>query len=257
VAIGTLNVAVEHKTPPVVRVSGQADFHNRDQISHALDRLRRKGHATVRADLSALDYMDSSALATLIRCAQDAREDGGYVELTGTSRQVARVLTQCGAAVFFRSSVFDVPVDGEVEEKLPSENFWQVCDFRVPASPLAATIARQRVADVVRSLPFSLMEAADIIIAVGEAMANAIRHGCACDSTMNVSVKCVAGPSRLAVDITDPGDGFDPISVPVPSPKSIVDGGMGIYIMRQLMDEVSFFFDGATTARLIKYIAGP
>lgn len=256
-AVGTLSVAVEHKTPPVVRVSGEADFHNRDQISHALDRLRRKGHTTVRADLSALDYMDSSALATLIRCAQEAREDGGCVELTGASRQVARVLTQCGAAIFFRSRVFDVPVDGEAEEKLPSENFWHVSDFRVPASPHAAAFARQRVAEVVRSLPFSLTDAADIIIAVGEAITNAIRHGCACDCAMSIVVKCVAGPSRLAVDITDPGAGFDPTSIPRPSPQSIVDGGMGIYIMRELMDEVSFFFDGVTTARLVKYIASP
>ena len=208
-AVGMLNVAVEHKTPPVVRVSGEADFHNRDQISQAMDRLRRKGHSEVRADLSALDYIDSSALATLIKCAQNAREDGGYVEITGTSRQVAKVLTQCGAAVFFKSSVFDVPVDGEVDETLPSEKFWHVCDFHVPASPLANRLARQRVADVVRSLPFSLGDAADILIAVGEAMVNAIRHGCACDSTMNVSVKCVAGPSRLSIDIMDPGDGFD------------------------------------------------
>ena len=39
-----------------------------------------------------------------------------------------------------------------------------------------------------------------------------------------------------------------------PSPQRLSEGGMGIYMMRQIMDEVSFCFDGGTTVRLVKYI---
>ena len=71
-----------------------------------------------------------------------------------------------------------------------------------------------------------------------------------------ISVKCVAGPGRLAIDIVDPGGGFNPEEVgkaPVGVP---LEGGMGIYMMRQLVDEVSFSFADSTVTRLVKYIPG-
>ena len=129
-----------------------------------------------------------------------------------------------------------------------------MADFRLPAEPDAAAVARSRVADIVRSLPMGLNEEQDVLIAVGEALTNAIKHGCGCDPAKHISVRCVAGPMRLAIDVSDLGPGFDPESVGAPSPDSLKEGGMGIHMMRQIMDDVSFTFDGGTTVRLVKRI---
>lgn len=110
---------------------------------------------------------------------------------------------------------------------------------------------------VVESMPFSRSEAQDILIAVGEAIANAIRHGCLCNSELRISIKCIAGPHRLSIDITDPGAGFLPDAVPEHKPDSLLEGGMGIYMMRLLVDEVTFKFDGTTTVRLVKNVSTP
>ena len=244
---------VSSDTPPVVKLRGEADFHNKHQICEAFDKLVDDGHATVHADLSELAYVDSSGLAALVGCATKAGKAGGVVELLGISDRVSRLLTLCGAAPFFRHADRGVPsvcIDGE--STAPSETFWHVSDFSVPASPGAAATARDRVADVVRSLPLSLTEAQDVMMAVGEALANAIKHGCACSPEMKISVKCVAGPGCLAVDVIDPGPGFDPETVGCHSPEALAEGGMGIYMMRELMDEVSFTFDNFTTVRLVK-----
>lgn len=253
-AAPTLNLTVEEGVPPLLRVSGEADFQNRDRIYHAVRELMERGSRTVRADLSEVSHLDSGALATLIRCANEARDAGGALEITGASRQVSRVLTQCGAAALFRCCLQDVPVDGSHLDKDSPGGFWRVSDFSLPASPDAASIARQKVAELVCSIPMSLSDRADVMIAFGEAIANAIIHGCSSDPGRSVGIRCVAGPGRLAIDVTDPGDGFDPDSVPKPTPRSIVDGGMGIHIMRELMDEVQFYFSAGTTARLVKLI---
>lgn len=246
-----MDVRVKRAAPPVVSMHGMADFHNREQISQAFDELIAEGAVTIQADLSGLQYIDSSALSTLVRCAVRARDAGGAVELTGISDQVSKVLTVCGAAMFFESRVADVPVcDGDTRN--PADGFWHVSSFSIPANPGAAAAARQRVAEALRSLPMSLSDTEDVMIAAGEAITNAIRHGCKCDPDMRIGVRCVAGPSRLAIDITDPGTGFSPLSVPDPSPCTITSGGMGIYIMRELMDDVSFSFDGCTCVRLVK-----
>lgn len=249
-----LSVHVHRSKPPTVKLAGQADFHNKQRISEAFDRLFNRGHADVRADLGELEYIDSSALSELIRCATKAWHAGGAIELVCVSSRIARMLTLCGAAAFFTSSVRDIPVCGEEGRAGPSEGCWYVSDFSLPACPAAAATARSRVADVVESLALGATESHDVMVAVGEALANAIKHGCACNPQMRITVKCIAGPYRLAIDISDPGAGFSLSGVREPSPESLTEGGMGIHMMRRSMDQVLFSFDAGTTVRLVKFV---
>jgi len=55
------------------------------------------------------------------------------------------------------------------------------------------------------------------------------------------------------VEITDPGPGFDPGTVPTPLAGELREGGMGIHFMRLTMDDVRYRFDDrGTTVRLQK-----
>jgi len=201
--------------------------------------------------------MDSSGLSALIRCAKRAAQAGGAIELLGVSEQVSRVLTMCGAATFFRADIAAVPVCGEDDCVTPPDGFWQVSDFSVPAAPEAAAFTRMRIGEVISSVPMSKAGHQDVLVAVGEALANAIKHGCNCDAARRISVKCVAGPTRLAIDVSDSGPGFDLDSICEPSPESLIEGGMGIHIMREVMDDVHFSFETGTTVRLVKLISSP
>jgi len=252
-----LVVAVHPSDPPTLKLSGEADFHNRHRIQEEFDELLSLGHRRVRADLTDLIYVDSSGISALVCCAAKAAGLGGSIELTGASRQVSRVLNLCGAAAFFESAIDEVPVCRESGSDPPSERYWRVCDFSFAATSEAAAAARGRVASVVRSVPLSLSEREDVLLAVGEALANAIKHGCAGDSGLRIQVKCVAGPHRLVIHVVDPGPGFDPQNVQASLPRRLSEGGMGIHMMRRLMDEVSFAFDGGTVVRLVKNIPCP
>lgn len=237
---------------PAVKMSGEADFHNQAQITDAFNTLFDSGLFIIQADLSDLCYIDSSGISALIKCAKKAASAGGEIILTGISSPVSRVLTLCGAAVFFKSSISEVQVSADDNPSRGS--LWHVSDFSLPGTPAAAAIARNRVADVIDSLPFSHNERQDIMVAFGEALANAIKHGCTCQAEKKITVKCVASSGRLSIDVCDPGSGFSPDRVPPPSPNSLAEGGMGIYIMREIMDEVSYTFDGCTKCRLVKSI---
>ena len=92
-------------------------------------------------------------------------------------------------------------------------------------------------------------------MAVDEACSNVIEHAYA-RVEGNIELACaVPEPGRLTITIHDQGRPFDPESVPQPplgedaTLDMIQEGGLGLYFMRKLMDEVTFSFtpgDGNT-----------
>jgi serine/threonine-protein kinase RsbW len=82
----------------------------------------------------------------------------------------------------------------------------------------------------------------DVEIALREALANAIIHGNHENPQKHVYVHCRCGPGEVSVVVKDEGRGFDVGKVPdptAPENRGLVHG-RGIYLMRALMDEVSF-----------------
>ena len=127
-------------------------------------------------------------------------------------------------------------------------------DIEVPGRLEAITPAVERVIEVARSMQCATGKEYEIETAVREALANAIRHGCAGDPSKKVQV-CVACDEErgMLIVVRDPGPGFDPASVPSPVVGQNVYShhGRGIYLISQLMDEVAFL-DGGTEIRMRK-----
>jgi serine/threonine-protein kinase RsbW len=74
-----------------------------------------------------------------------------------------------------------------------------------------------------------------------EALANAVRYGCGEDPTKNVEVCVECDEERgMLIIVRDPGEGFDPATLPSPvvGENLYADRGRGIYLINQLMDEV-------------------
>jgi serine/threonine-protein kinase RsbW len=94
----------------------------------------------------------------------------------------------------------------------------------------------------------------EVETAIREALANAVLHGCKEDPkcTVQISVACDNAKGILVV-VRDPGPGFDPEKIPSPIEGQQIyeDHGRGIYLISQLMDEVSFE-EGGTEIRMCK-----
>jgi serine/threonine-protein kinase RsbW len=111
-------------------------------------------------------------------------------------------------------------------------------------------LARQGIAGFATSCGFSESEVADIRLAAGEALSNAVEHGGGA-AAGSFSVTCAYDGRELAIEIRDAGTGF-----PAPCEMASVEPdhrgrGFGIFLMRRLMDDVSFSRNG-TVVRLIR-----
>lgn len=82
----------------------------------------------------------------------------------------------------------------------------------------------------------------NIMIAVTEAVNNAIKHGNAGDSSKNVFLSLFLNENLLKFVIKDEGRGFDHENLPDPTAPENLEkpGGRGIFLMKHLSDEVEF-----------------
>lgn len=123
--------------------------------------------------------------------------------------------------------------------------------FEIEAHPRYAGPARERVRVAAVRAGFSDMDLADIEIAVGEAVTNAILYGSPSpDSRIVLSY----GPSAgvFVIQIRDEGQGFDPSQVKMEEDTDAL-GGRGIRLMRALVDQVDLHYNGkGMVACLIK-----
>lgn len=84
-------------------------------------------------------------------------------------------------------------------------------------------------------------------MAVCEACENIVRHGYGEENEGPIRVEIRGEPGEIIVDIKDKAPPFDPAAVTPKPPSTTKDppvGGFGLYILQQVMDEVSYSREG-------------
>lgn len=101
---------------------------------------------------------------------------------------------------------------------------------------------------IVNELGVSPDQYGNILISLTEAVTNAIMHGNQRNSDKKVSVCCRRGETQLQFVVTDEGGGFDHTILPDPTaPENILKlSGRGVFLMKQLCDEINFRNNGST-----------
>lgn len=86
----------------------------------------------------------------------------------------------------------------------------------------------------------------NIMISVTESVNNAIHHGNRQDKSKTVSVTLHLNESEVRFTIQDQGKGFDFHNLPDPTAPDNIEklGGRGIFLMKNLADEVHFEDEG-------------
>ncbi|HHS13350.1 MAG TPA: ATP-binding protein [bacterium] len=84
----------------------------------------------------------------------------------------------------------------------------------------------------------------NLSIAITETVGNAIVHGNKKDPDKDVDIAVIIQPDTIRVQVQDRGEGFDPDSLSDPlDPENLLkESGRGIFILKSLMDNVSFSF---------------
>jgi serine/threonine-protein kinase RsbW len=120
-------------------------------------------------------------------------------------------------------------------------------DVRMPGDPAAITPVVESVLTMAKQMKCAEGKEFEIETALREALANAIRYGCRQDPSRQVQCAVACDQSRgMLIVVRDPGPGFDPSSIPSPivGQNVFAHHGRGIYLINQLMDEVTFAHGG-------------
>lgn len=257
----TVLIERENGSPAcVVRVVGDIDLAVVPDMQSAIDGVVTSGCVNVVLDLSRVAYADSSALGLLVWLDHRLGPLGGKLVLAGADRNVSRVLELSGlvgvAPSISATSTVRQALQGLEMAPEPPAPLWteEMC---VPASVESLAKTRSRVVDLLAPLhvPESILY--DVKVAVGEALANAVRHGSPRGEEDHVCVEVTAYSDRVVVKVRDSGTGFDGDSSC--ADDVYASGGRGVMFMRALMDRVEFSqCDGSgTSVTLTKRIPTP
>ncbi|MBE9511025.1 MAG: ATP-binding protein [Bacteroidetes bacterium] len=93
-----------------------------------------------------------------------------------------------------------------------------------------------------------------VMLATIEAANNAIVHGNKLDPQKIVKVEIAKGEGRIEIYVEDQGNGFDYMRIPDPTAPENIENihGRGVFLMKQLSDEVNFYKNGTKVQILFK-----
>jgi serine/threonine-protein kinase RsbW len=120
---------------------------------------------------------------------------------------------------------------------------------------------REFVGEAARAFGFSEEDAANIVLAVDEACTNIIKHAYQYATDKEIEVSIHQNNLSFEISIFDNGRSFDPSKIRQPDLKEHLGhhkrGGLGIYLMKKLMDKVEYKFQNGkrNEVRLIKYLS--
>lgn len=121
----------------------------------------------------------------------------------------------------------------------------EVVELEIPSEPEYVAVVRRAIEGIAERMRFNSTQIEDLKVAVGEACTNAIKYGCPRDGAPAVAVRCVVRDDGLMVEIRNSINDCEMPHVPV-EPDLRREGGLGLYLIRRLMDEVDLQWEDET-----------
>ncbi|WP_442597616.1 anti-sigma B factor RsbW [Neobacillus sp. D3-1R] len=137
-------------------------------------------------------------------------------------------------------------------------------EMKIPAKPEYVGVVRLTLSGIASRMGFSYEELDDLKIAVSEACTNAVQHAYKNDGHGEVTVGYGLYQDRIEIMVADNGDSFDFEQArkglgPYDQHDSVEflrEGGLGLYLIETLMDEVRIHHKVGVTVFMTKYLEG-
>lgn len=125
-------------------------------------------------------------------------------------------------------------------------NITEIEKLSVPSDLSSISIVESLIDRVCGSLGVNEDAYGNILIAVTEAVNNAVIHGNCFNTDLNVDIDVFNIDDRLCFSVKDHGKGFDYNNLPDPTaPENIEkENGRGIFLIKNLADDLAFENDG-------------
>jgi anti-anti-sigma factor len=263
IALAKLDIERPHGVGAcVVHLDGEVDLSIVPELREELEELVETGCVHVVLDLGGVTYVDSTALGLIVWLDRQLAPAQGKLVLTGANRDVGRILELSGLVdiaptLSTRDSVGEALVGLEPGSSAGEALRWSE-SMMLPAQIDALADVRQAVCDLLGTVELSESALFDVKVAVGEALANAVRHGSPGGEADQIRVDVSAYQDRIVVQVRDRGAGFTPGGPDDEDGNVYASSGRGVLFMRALMDDVGFARDestGGTVVTLEKRLA--
>ena len=234
----------------LVPVEGDLDVTSAPVARRRIDYLIAHGCRRIFLNMADVGYVDSAGMGLIITELRRMRAAGGLRSLINVSDQAYIALRRMRVLDYMpvRRSGAKSRVTSLDPSVLP---LWRMT-FRADERTLSE--ARERVGELLASLPFSADEVFDMKLAAGEALGNAVDHTC----EEGVLVTVAAYPDRAMIEVSDCGCGFELSDDEEPEEVGPnAERGRGIRLMRLLADSVSIsrkHTGEGTVVRLVKLL---
>jgi serine/threonine-protein kinase RsbW len=138
----------------------------------------------------------------------------------------------------------------------------QLVILKVPASLENVPAVIDRVTSAARAAGVDSRMLYQIQLVVDEACANVVEHAYQGMAQGDLEVTCCLDANGLSVEVRDWGKGFVPECVPEPDVEAPLQernlGGLGLFLIKQMMDEVQYTMDPdlGNTLTMVKKLPG-
>jgi anti-sigma B factor antagonist len=85
-------ITTRHASTNLLKISGSFDIYTAVEVRDWLEKSTSEAPANIVVDLSEVNFIDSTALATLVQGMKRAREKNGDIRLSGLQQPVRMVL---------------------------------------------------------------------------------------------------------------------------------------------------------------------
>ena len=138
------------------------------------------------------------------------------------------------------------------KERLPAR---YLAKLRLRALLENVPVATECVAAIARAAGLEDRLLYQIQLAVDEACANVVEHAYRGLEAGDMELVCSLSGGAFTVRVRDWGRAFDPSSVEVPDIEAPLEernlGGLGLFLVRQMMDAIKFHFDAERGNELV------
>ncbi|GAB4341439.1 MAG: hypothetical protein Kow0099_18160 [Candidatus Abyssubacteria bacterium] len=126
----------------------------------------------------------------------------------------------------------------------------------IPSVPRLLRVVRCVMAEMANLGGFELKDRDKICLAVDEACSNIIRHSYKGKSDGEIIIKCRVDNDKMTIHIRDFGQKFDIAKVKPRAPQEGGPGGLGIHMMRKIMDTLEYdcSHECGTELHMVKYV---
>lgn len=145
-----------------------------------------------------------------------------------------------------------------MDQQRPSKN---LIELKINADPFYLCVVRKAVQRTAELVGMNEQDTDSLVLAVEEALTNVIQHGYggACEQRIIIKLRQIVPgrkePAGLEVIIRDFGKQVDPETISGRDLDNVRPGGLGVHIIRSVMDQIEYTPQpqGGMRLRMVKY----